>query len=316
MSNILLDERLIAFIPSLAREIGTNEAIVLQQINYWIQRSTNIHDGKRWVYNTTKDWVEKEFCFMSESTLKRTIASLKKMKLIESKKLSKHTGYHINFYTINEKEVQKIDAKIKKRKMDELRDSIGSDCASIGSDCTNEKVRLNQSTSGQIDTAITESTTRLLTDTKESSPSAKKPANDKFKPVKPEQVSDQTWNDLLALRKKKRAVESQTAWTRINNSIERAQQETGHTLENIFSYWVMRAWAGFDEKWYINAHPQPTNTYQGNNHANHQSANHSNQQPKQSSSSKYDEQLAQELSERYPDEFPMFGYQGSDSEFI
>ena len=96
---------------------------------------------------------------------------------------------------------------------------------------------------------------------------------DVFKPVKPEQVSDQTWNDLLALRKKKRAVESQTAWTRINNSIERAQQATGHTLENIFSYWVMRAWAGFDEKWYIDAHPQPTNTFQGNTYANNQPAN-------------------------------------------
>lgn len=121
---------------------------------------------------------------------------------------------------------------------------------------------------------------------------------DVFEPVKPEQVSDQVWNDLLALRKKKRAVESQTAWTRINNSIERAQQATGHTLENIFSYWVMRAWAGFDEKWYLNAHPQqPTNNYQGNGYENHQPAN-SQTQPKQSSAELYAAKYAEQRRQR------------------
>ena len=119
---------------------------------------------------------------------------------------------------------------------------------------------------------------------------------DVFKPVKPEQVSDQTWNDLLALRKKKRAVESQTAWTRINNSIERAQQATGHTLENIFSYWVMRAWAGFDEKWYIDAHPQPTNTFQGNTYANNQPANG---KPRRETTDEYKQRMQREFNEEF-----------------
>ena len=132
---------------------------------------------------------------------------------------------------------------------------------------------------------------------KKEKPQTSSKKEDVFKPVKPEQVSDQTWNDLLALRKKKRAVESQTAWTRINNSIERAQQATGHTLENIFSYWVMRAWAGFDEKWYINAHPQPTNNFQGNNHAAHQPTN-SQYQPKQSSADIYAAKLAEQRRQR------------------
>lgn len=88
----------------------------------------------------------------------------------------------------------------------------------------------------------------------------------KFSPTKPNDVSSQTWNDLLQLRKTKRAVESQTAWTRINNAIERAQQATGHSLEDIYSYWVMRAWSGFDDKWYVNAHPkQKAITSTGNN---------------------------------------------------
>lgn len=100
----------------------------------------------------------------------------------------------------------------------------------------------------------------------------------KFQPVKPEQISDQVWNDLLAVRKAKRAIESQTAWTRLHNSTDKAQKATGHSLEDIYSYWVMRAWAGFDHQWYINAHPQPTNNIQGATNAHNQPANHSNQQ--------------------------------------
>ena len=111
----------------------------------------------------------------------------------------------------------------------------------------------------------------------------KKKASDKevkFKPVKPKQVSDQVWNDLLAVRKAKRAVDSQTAWTRLGNSVDKAQKVTGHSLEDIYSYWVKRSWAGFDHQWYIDAHPQPAanNDFQGNTNANTQSANHSNQQ--------------------------------------
>ncbi|MGY8856224.1 MAG: helix-turn-helix domain-containing protein [Pseudomonadales bacterium] len=100
----------------------------------------------------------------------------------------------------------------------------------------------------------------------------------KFQPVKPEQVSDQVWNDLLAVRKTKRAVESQTAWTRINNSIDKAQKATGHTLEDIYSYWVKRSWAGFEHQWYIDAHPQPTNNIQGATNANTQPSNRQHQQ--------------------------------------
>ena len=199
----------------------------------------------------------------------------------EAKK-NKSNRYHL---TITNGEIKSLVTE--SHHPSDTESPLDSDTESLGSDTESPK-------------PIIESISKPIIETK-GSPSAKKPANDKFKPVKPEQVSDQTWNDLLALRKKKRAVESQTAWTRINNSIERAQQATGHTLENIFSYWVMRAWAGFDEKWYINAHPQPTNTYQGNTHAAHQSAN-SQYQPKQSQADSYaanlDAQLAAERAAR------------------
>lgn len=96
----------------------------------------------------------------------------------------------------------------------------------------------------------------------------------KYKPVKPESVSEQIWSDLLILRKETKASNSQTAWTTVFNGLAKAQQATGHSLDQIITFWIGKAWKGFNADWYLNAQskPQQTNN-QGNNHANHQSAN-------------------------------------------
>src|SRR5699024_1193662 len=95
-----------------------------------------------------------------------------------------------------------------------------------------------------------------------------------FKPVKPDEVSEQIWNDLLILRKETKASNSQTAWTTVFNGLAKAQQATGHSLDQIITFWIGKAWKGFNADWYLNAQPKPQQTnYQGNNHANHQSAN-------------------------------------------
>ena len=79
-----------------------------------------------------------------------------------------------------------------------------------------------------------------------------------FKPSKPELLSQAIWDDLLTHRKVKKTSETETAWNTIFNAIQRVQQETGHSLDTIVSYWITRDWKGFNDKWYINAHPQPT----------------------------------------------------------
>ena len=118
----------------------------------------------------------------------------------------------------------------------------------------------------------------------------------KFKPVKPESVSEQVWNDLLILRKETKASNTKTAWTPIYSGLEKAQQATGHSLDQIITFWIGKAWKGFNADWYLNAQPKPQQTnYQGNNHANHQSAN---SQPK-SKAEQYRDMLNQQYAERY-----------------
>lgn len=40
MSSLLMKEIPLMVQPSLAKELGLNEALFLQQLNYWIERST------------------------------------------------------------------------------------------------------------------------------------------------------------------------------------------------------------------------------------------------------------------------------------
>ena len=56
MSNLLFDERPLVIQPTLAKLLGSlDEAVILQQIHYWLEKKTNIKDGRSWVYNSMTD---------------------------------------------------------------------------------------------------------------------------------------------------------------------------------------------------------------------------------------------------------------------
>ncbi len=85
MTKLLIPEYPLQVLPSLACAIGLNEAIVLQQVHYWITKASakNIRDGHLWVYKTLKDW-RKEFPFWSLKTVQRTIERLEDCGLLVS----------------------------------------------------------------------------------------------------------------------------------------------------------------------------------------------------------------------------------------
>ncbi len=99
--------------PELAEIVGLNEAIILQQIHYWLEKSNIVHEEKRWVYNSYKEW-QKQFKFWSVDTIKRTLCELEKNGYIEKKRLSKNNFDKTNYYTIN---YHKIDIPIDEGKM-------------------------------------------------------------------------------------------------------------------------------------------------------------------------------------------------------
>lgn len=67
--SLLFAERPLVINTQLAMKIGLNEAIVLQQLHYWL-RDTNSGmecDGVRWIYNTTEQWLE-QFPFLTRNS--------------------------------------------------------------------------------------------------------------------------------------------------------------------------------------------------------------------------------------------------------
>ncbi|MED3717323.1 DnaD domain protein [Geobacillus thermodenitrificans] len=110
MSKLLLDEKPLVILPSLAKEIGLNEAIILQQFHYWLQESNNERDGQRWIYNTYEDW-QKQFPFWSVTTIRRTIKKLENQGIIVSDNLNSMKIDKTKWYRIDYERLEEIVSK-------------------------------------------------------------------------------------------------------------------------------------------------------------------------------------------------------------
>lgn len=166
--SLLMPSRPIVINPDLAYSIGLNEAIALQQVNYWLKETTSglERDGVRWIYNTTEQWLE-QFPFWSESTLKRTFTRLKSLGVLKIEQLNKSQRDMTNYYTINYESELLDEVKVTKSK--------GSKCAvPSGQNDTMEEVNMKRSTRSKRPAVIrsnwhddpTENTTESTTDNK------------------------------------------------------------------------------------------------------------------------------------------------------
>lgn len=107
MGNLLLDDRPLVIQPKLIELLGDpTEAIILQQIHYWLVKNMNIKDGYSWVYNSIKDW-NKQFKWLSEPTLKRKFKSLEDKGLLitgnyNKAKFDRTKWYRIDYDALDE----------------------------------------------------------------------------------------------------------------------------------------------------------------------------------------------------------------------
>ncbi len=97
-------------LPTLATKIGLNEAMFLQQLHYWIDRSKHEMEGHRWIYNTIEDWC-KQFPFWSRRTIARVVSSLERQRLILTANYN-HKGFdRTKWYTVNYELLAKLEAE-------------------------------------------------------------------------------------------------------------------------------------------------------------------------------------------------------------
>ncbi|AGB42055.1 hypothetical protein Halha_2173 [Halobacteroides halobius DSM 5150] len=108
MGNLLLDESPLVIQQGLAKKLGLNKAIVVQQVHYLLKqrkekdRNKYFHQGNWWVYNTYTDWKENFFDFWSIRTVRRTFNELEEDGIfISSDQFNQKKYDQTKWYTIN-----------------------------------------------------------------------------------------------------------------------------------------------------------------------------------------------------------------------
>lgn len=104
--SILFNKEPLTINRELAELIGLNEAIILQQMHFWLEGRRNYIDGKYWVYNSITEW-KKQFTFFSESTIRRTLEKLNQLGLLfiaehNRDRRDRTKWYSINYDSLNE----------------------------------------------------------------------------------------------------------------------------------------------------------------------------------------------------------------------
>ncbi|WP_342512107.1 conserved phage C-terminal domain-containing protein [Sporosarcina sp. FSL K6-1522] len=142
--NLLIEESPLQVLPSLAMQVGLNEAIVLQQLHFRALISTNVRDGHKWVYKTYEEWKNEEFPFWSVDTIKRAIRRL------EDK------GYIIATSSYNRMKMDKTKwYRIDYAKLQLLTASTEQSAPSTIATSDQEDMQIAPSTEGEMPLAIT-----------------------------------------------------------------------------------------------------------------------------------------------------------------
>lgn len=143
-----MDQKVIKVIPlnlSLLETLGqgkVNEALVLQQVDYWctINKRNNEYfiDGTYWTFSSISMMLKRDFplCF-SYDTLKRTLINLEEGNFLITKKHKNGKLYRVNYNKISFNKNLKLDKNITKNEVDNQKSKLVQNAPT-------EKVKLGQ----------------------------------------------------------------------------------------------------------------------------------------------------------------------------
>jgi hypothetical protein len=233
--SLLIQEPPLQVLPSLAVKLGLNDAIILQQIHYWLLRSNFEFDQKKWVYNSLKDW-QKQFPFFSEDTIYRAFKRLEADGYLLSKMLSKNKFDRTKYYTIDYS------------KLNEPNTAFCADRKTAACDTPTPHFADISNTENTTETSITENTAENI------KPAAPKKAlsqivSKKFEPQKmelPECVSSGAWEEWIAYRRQRKLSCAEITLNAQLRNLE-GWHNDGHNANDIISRSIANGWQGLFE---------------------------------------------------------------------
>lgn len=120
MSNLLIDERPLVLLPSLAALVGVEQAIILQQIHFAVNQPRSgkiLADGEKYIWNTYEEWCADHFSFWTPESIRPRFKKLEIAGLLISQQPDKaqwkrHKYYRVNYTELTKRlaESNRIDA--------------------------------------------------------------------------------------------------------------------------------------------------------------------------------------------------------------
>lgn len=126
--KLLYTKEPIVINPIAAEVLGVNEAIIVQQIHYWLnineKAKINFHKGKYWTYNTYENWQKTNFRFLSVSTLKRIFKKLVTKGILITDNFNKAKYDRTLWVTINYEKLDELLSKYEEENKNEKSEKI------------------------------------------------------------------------------------------------------------------------------------------------------------------------------------------------
>ena len=142
----------LSLLPTLGQG-KINEALVLQQVDYWctINKNKNEYyiDGYYWMFSSVKSMLERDFplCF-SLDTLKRTLNNLEEGNFLITKKYKNGKLYRVNNNKISFNKNLKLDKNITKKESNNQNSRLVQNAPTgkfeVSAKCTNGKCKMHQ----------------------------------------------------------------------------------------------------------------------------------------------------------------------------
>ena len=126
--KLLYTKEPIVINPIAAEVLGVNEAIIVQQIHYWLnineKAKINFHKGKYWTYNTYENWQKTNFRFLSVSTLKRIFKKLVTKGILITDNFNQAKYDRTLWVTINYEKLDELLSKYEEENKNEKSEEI------------------------------------------------------------------------------------------------------------------------------------------------------------------------------------------------